>query len=284
MSLILDLLKEKKKGLLLNTAFKKTFGQEAGNNLDKIEPYFVLSTGRVGTKTLSTILKELPELLSFHEPTPKLYSLSKQSYDLEKKGVTEISDVAFLIIRKKHLKLSLFHNQKYIETGPQCTFLAPSIKKALPNTKFIHLIRSPEQVIKSGVNRGWYNGHSHDEFRITPTSESEFFELWEQFSVLEKNLWLWTETNNWIFEFLSNLLPADQYFIRSNDLFSYNEKKLNYLFNFLDTSTVSPKTINKVLSKKLNNNKRFDIEHLDLSSVNGSLLEYYESVKKRAEF
>ena len=48
--------------------------------IKKLNAVFVLSTGRVGTTTLTELLSSLPEVMSLHEPKPLLLDASANAY------------------------------------------------------------------------------------------------------------------------------------------------------------------------------------------------------------
>jgi hypothetical protein len=48
----------------------------------------------------------------------------------------------------------------------------------MPNVKFVHLFRHPGEVVRSGMRRGWYNGHPSDRYRIEPGQHDPMRRLW----------------------------------------------------------------------------------------------------------
>ena len=144
------------------------------DNFDDQHPcVFVLSTGRVGTETLAYLFGLLKNVFSYHEPSPQLFSLSKLAYEMSEiyqtdKNIREVFQTAFLSSRKEILDYSLSCRRGFIETGPDCTFLSRVIFDAIPNVKFVHLVRNHFDVVRSGMRRRWYDGHKFDPSRITP--------------------------------------------------------------------------------------------------------------------
>jgi hypothetical protein len=217
---------------------------------------FVLSTGRVGTETLDAIFQLAGNVFTHHEPAPKLYRLSKSAYENEgQPAAKKILMDAFLTAREDLFEYSSACGKGYIETSPQVTFLAPIILEALPSARFIHLIRDPRDVIRSGMRRKWYDGHSYDKTRITPSPESPEFEKWNQYTPFQKNIWLWSETNLWIDKFLQQAPAGQKLFLRSEDIFTYNQESIARLFDFIGTSTPPQRKLQKILNKKLNAQK-----------------------------
>jgi hypothetical protein len=217
---------------------------------------FVLSTGRVGTETLDALVQPLENIFSYHEPKPTLYRLSKTAYDHgEESLAAQILQEAFLTARTDLLQYSLDCHKGYVETSPQVTFLAPIILKLIPKVQFIHLVRDPRDVIRSGMRRKWFDGHPNDATRITPRPDSPHFANWNQYSPFQKNVWLWTETNRWILEFAAQLPSPKILTIHSEDVFSMKEETIKSLYEFVGTETPSLSKITRLLKRKLNAQK-----------------------------
>lgn len=222
---------------------------------DEYPCIFTLSTGRVGTKTLAALLSMAPNLFAYHEPNPLLYGLSKLAYEYNDASNVlglDILKEAFLVGRKLKFDLALACNRGYVETSPQGTFLAGAIREAVPNVKFIHLVRDPRDVVRSGMRRKWYFNHPFDSTRIVPTVGSRYAPKWESFSAFEKNLWLWTETNGWIQRFLADIPEDRKILIHSEKLFSLDQQVFQRLFAFVHSPIPDVVQIKRILSKRLN--------------------------------
>jgi hypothetical protein len=220
---------------------------------DKHVCLFVLSTGRVGTETLAALLGISVNVFAYHEPKPLLYGLSKLSYECsDNEEVGKVLQESFVVARQELIKRSLECNRGYIESSPQVTFLAPFIQKVIKNVRFIHLVRDPRDVVRSGMRRNWYEGHISDKTRIIPHPDSSAGREWDSYNAFKKNLWLWNETNSWILKFTSGM-PAERILLlRSEDIFGAREDVLRKLFIFAGSSIPSGRKIMQVLGKKLN--------------------------------
>lgn len=220
---------------------------------------FVLSTGRVGTETVSALLGLSREYVVFHEPEPKLYKLGKQCYELQNPEVQQVLiQEAFLLARSQLLERALQLGCGYIETSPQVTFLARIIRDLMPYSKFIHLFRDPREVVRSGMRRNWFNNSENDVSRIAPIGHSSCQINWDSATELEKNIWLWAETNNWIMDFEKEVSTDRFVRINSNDLFNANENTIKSLFSFVNREPPPFSQIDKIMSQKLNRQKRGD--------------------------
>lgn len=223
-------------------------------DLKTVEPcIFTLSTGRVGTKTLAELGNLCSNVLAYHEPAPRLFRLSKYAYQCSGDDqFRTILQEAVHVARHELLTYSVYCDVGYLETSPQVTFLAPIIQKLWPQAKFIHLIRAPQDVIRSGMKRDWYAGGVADPTRITPLHRPDFFDAWPNYSPLQKNLWLWAETNRWISEFCSTLPANKTLLLRSEDIFNHEIKALEQFYRFSGNDLPSTQALEKILAKQLN--------------------------------
>jgi len=215
---------------------------------------FFLSTGRVGTQTLASLFAQVRTLYSYHEPHPLLYGVSQQAYRTIRSfsEVDQLLTESFIACRQDLLLRAWQHERGYLESSPQVTFLAPVIHQLLPQTQFIHVIRNPGDVIRSAMRRGWYDGHSYDRTRISPRSDDPLSECWSSFTPFQKNVWLWSETNQWIADFCETLPPEQRLLLRSEDIFASVLETIEQLFAFLNQPTPIPKTIQRILGQQLN--------------------------------
>lgn len=214
---------------------------------------FTLSTGRVGTETLAGLYSLAGNIIAYHEPRPLLFKLSKLSYEYSGNSDARlILNEAFKLARADLLSHSLDRKKGYIETSPQATFLAPIILDIIPNARFIHLVRNPKDVVRSGMRRKWYAGHRFDNFRLGPLSNSSIAPSWNNYDPFKKNLWLWAETNRWIADFCATV-PADRtLLLHSEDIFGNDEEAVSKLFTFIGAPAQRKRTISRVLGKKFN--------------------------------
>ena len=187
---------------------------------------FTLSTGRCGTMTLARVLNQHPQIIALHEPFPRLIRISARAY-LEPDS--ELMELIIKIAREDYIEAS---NQKgciYVETANRLTFFSYAIRKAFPQAKFIHLVRHPVRVIKSGIRRRWYCGHPWDAGRIFPKSMHCDGRLWTELSPSEKVAWNWVETNRFIFDFLQGIPEKQKFFLRLEEI----DSRISSIWDFL---------------------------------------------------
>lgn len=241
-------------------------GQSLALEMTAITPcVFVLSTGRTGTKTVAALLNLSKGAFVYHEPTPKLYPLARKAYDHANHPLAlEILEAAVLTARQDLWSYAAAAHLGYVETSPQVTFLAPVLLKLMPHARFIHLLRDPRSVVRSAMRRQWYAGHRNDPFRIVPRLETEWAALWQQLTPLQKNAWMWQETNAWITHFMSTSLPkAQQLQVHSEDIFRGRPEVLQQLFEFACLPMAPEHRISRILDKKLNAQRTGEFPHPD---------------------
>jgi hypothetical protein len=219
-------------------------------NWENVHPCFILSTGRCGTLLLNRLLLLSPHALAEHRPEPELIRVSRRAYE-EIDQHPEIFEETFKTTREGVVLKAALRNQMYIETNNRITFFAPIIRSVFPNAVFIHLVRHPGDVVRSGIRRNWYSGkHDHDIGRIVPV-RGKFKDRWVELTSIEKIGWLWNETNRFIEDFKANIPGENMLFVKAEDLFS-DPKVTESIYTFLRIDGFKPSAVRKVLKKRMN--------------------------------
>ena len=163
---------------------------------------FVLSTGRVGTDTLTHLLDLARDVDAVHEPGPLFLEEGKRAYQDAplSAGQRRAFTDAYAESRMFALVRASVGHRVYAECSNRLTFLAPLLAEALPRARFIHLYRHPADVVRSGMRRGWYQGHGWDPVRITPRPDDPWAGAWPGWGPFEKNCWSWSATNQFCLE------------------------------------------------------------------------------------
>ena len=138
------------------------------------------------------------------------------------------------------------------ETANRLTFFAYAIRDVFSEAKFIHLVRNPCDVVRSGMDRDWYVRNPWDEGRIIPRSDDPYQEYWETFSPFEKCVWLWQETNRFAQTFLSSLPSERSHILLAEDLFSGDMKVICSVFDFLEIQHPEADLVCGVLDRREN--------------------------------
>ncbi|MEX2483400.1 MAG: sulfotransferase [Brumimicrobium sp.] len=247
---------------------RRIFGKKKKNvdlydlrlNLDQVSPVIFLSTGRCGTKWIDTVLSEDDTIVSLHHPIPVMRHQAKLAYSFEFNKATEnekeLLKELFLAGREDLILQSKKVGKELIITDSRTTFFAEIICELFPKAKFVHLHRHPGEVVRSGLRRKWYASNDQSELnRITPIKSNELAKKWSSFDLIEKNAWLWNETNDWILKLFSKIPDSQKHTISFND---WNEELLSELFAFCGVR-MDKSQISKKLSKKINSQKSVSV-------------------------
>ena len=213
--------------------YKASFFELRANDFkDLPAPIFFLSTGRCGTNWFTVLLSNDRSLKVFHEPRPNMGVQGRIAYELYTRSDFQPEDnVANLLReivltgREQSIRYSYKSQRRFVETNNQISFLAPAIFNLFPEAKFIHLNRHPGEFVRSAMRRNFYN-NTDDIKRIVPVESDPAYIGWEKFSPVEKNSWLWTETNSFIEKFKSTLPAESHLYFDFNKLDEGNIQKL----------------------------------------------------------
>jgi hypothetical protein len=201
-----------------------------------VRPCFVLSTGRSGTLFLNRLLLRSPSAYAVHQPRPELIRASRRAYE-EIARTPDLFAETFKSAREELVHQAAQRGKVFIETNNRITFFAPVMRSVFPRAVFIHLVRHPGDVVRSGIRRGWYSGrHSHDPGRIVPLA-GEMQGRWANLNQVEKIGWLWNETNRFVEEFRSTLSTGDCLLVRAEELFT-DVQVAQRIFEFVQVQPV----------------------------------------------
>lgn len=170
--------------------------------------FFVLNTGRAGSKTIAQTLSQAPDCLCLHEPEPRLIeeSVRYRYADLP------LDDVVDLLRRTRPTP-----NDAEVrgESNNRLALVVPALTEAFPIAKYLWLVRDGRNVVASAMQRGWYGGADRgpdanlwhrwrlqgDQIGAVPA------DTWASWDAFERNCWLWRYTNDLIHQ---DLAAADQ--------------------------------------------------------------------------
>ncbi|MBI4707246.1 MAG: hypothetical protein HY761_04910 [Candidatus Omnitrophica bacterium] len=157
--------------------------------------FFVLSSGRSGSRTIATALNSFSNCTCFHHPEPELVIEATQYYygEYPEEQVAEV-------LRSTRVKKSI--NKIYGEVNLQLSLLVPVIEKVFPSAKYIWLIRDGRDVVASMYYRGWFDPddpkvpEEWKKGRLQGDRTGDFpLQEWEQMNRFEKCCWLWKKYN-----------------------------------------------------------------------------------------
>ena len=216
-----------------------------------VEATFVLSTGRCGTKLLSELLDAAGGAAVHHAPRPELVRVSRLAFENVADNPALYEEV-FRTAREELLHQAVRYGKAYVEPNNRVTFFAPVIAAALPDSKFVHLIRHPADIVRSGIRRNWYLGsHAHDLGRIVPPPGSDAAQGWDAKDQIWKIGWMWQATNAFIDDFARSVDDHRVLRVRAEDLFS-DEKTAAELLTFCGVEPPPPSTLRAILQRPVN--------------------------------
>jgi len=202
--------------------------------------------------TLAKLLDTIEQIVAFHEPYPLLL--------LERKNArTEIysrkAKYKRIFIQSRWVALFKAYRQKklYAETSARLTFFAPVIAELMPNAKFIYLHRNPEEIVRSGMRRGWYIDHPADFARITPVSEEPDFKDWKSRDQFSKICWYWDAYNRFSLRFYEEIGKDRILRIKASELFK--GAAVQDIFDLISVKPPAEEEVDQVLNIKLNAQK-----------------------------
>ena len=249
----------------------------------KNEVLFVVGTGRCGTKFLHEVYKKEKNVVSTHERYPLMEAFQRYCtwYGLE------VDRGGFLNVLKTGISEDLRRKRFSVESSAYLSFDIDFLAENL-NCKVLMMVRSPEKVVNSYVNKGWYDldyvqhnpnialgfqgyeyGH-HNFSRIAPIGGS--FNEWKKLGRVGKLSWLWAEFNRKVLQVSQNISSERFKVMRLEDLDFGGYVSLCDWAGI--DSTLTLKQFDKLVSKKPNSiPARFSSQ--DWSSNDRDQFEYY---------
>jgi hypothetical protein len=193
----------------------------------KYTMYFVVSTGRSGTKTLATLLSLTGGCVCMHEPFPQLI-MESSAY-----RYGTISDVELLDLlretRSPHVDGSI-----YCESNQTLSLIIPLLSEAFPEARFLWLIRNGLDMVASAYAKQWYSGHSenHDRYEDCPPIERAWIDgrirgdqcgdmspdAWRRLDRFRRCCWYWDYVNRTIEDDLTQYAANRFELLRLEDL------------------------------------------------------------------
>jgi hypothetical protein len=214
---------------------------------------FVLSSGRVGSKTLTALFALSSRVRSEHEPDPRLVKASFDAY-LDGPAIAESGSWRALVYaaRDDHVCEANRRGKIYVETNNRLTYLAPALARCFPASKFIHLHRHPYEVVRSGMRRGYYQGHNWDFARVRPRPDEPIAAEWEVLPRLEKCAWFWARINGEARAFLRSLPDGRGLDLPADALFSGDRATIERIFAFVGVELPPKDLVEEVLGRRIN--------------------------------
>lgn len=166
--------------------------------------FFIVSTGRTGTKFFRHFFRRLDRVFACHEPIP----------DFLREGIACAAGkiprekMRRMIERNRRVLLTravLRGSRIYVESNNRCFSLLKPLHAAFPEAGIIHIVRDGRDYVRSGMSRNWYRDQDR-----TPRLKADMFpddpwcKCWSSMERFEKIAWRWQKKDG----FITRDLPA----------------------------------------------------------------------------
>ena len=247
--------------------------------------FFVLSTGRCGTKYLARLLDLAPNATVMHEPPPGCEQINPLAYDLYLKDKNEflnlkVSDFELL---KKHVNIyknvaSDVFGDCYNSIYPFAIPLYQFFNEKKIEIRFIHLVRHPYKCCSSILRvegPAGPRGRTHPNFglRASLLSDSETPEV--------KSSHIWIGINDLIeyeLKFIESKAPGSTCLVRIEDMNRYDN--IHNLFKWLNLSIPDRNVIEKLIADRSDDVRHSHQTRLDKEGIPPITEESMSVIKK----
>jgi len=223
--------------------------------------YFIVSTGRTGTKFLAKSLNSINGVKSLHEPSPQMLKESSRLirfYDNNFRN-TKIRNYIpfdkwygfkFQRTRNKYSK----EYEVYVESNCFLWGILDFVKEKFPESRIIHIIRSPQEFIQSALSKGaHFNSWEHAKhFKvICGVYNNEKEQEWENISPFERAAKYWLKCNRTIRDFGPDLQ------LNFDEIFNTPYEGFKRLLDFIGKTNFEPTELVPSPDKKVNKSKDY---------------------------
>ena len=238
-----------------------TIGKAYDQGWQNMACVFALSTGRTGTQTLAAMLELSPDVMARHEPAPRLVKATFDAFmERGANGWLEKWAPIALAARDDFVLDANAVGQVYVESNNRLTYIAEAMCEAFPASKFIFSHRDPYQVIRSGMQRGAYQGAgmAWNFARIRPRPGERYHGEWESLNPLQKEAWRWAQVNQMAYDFFQTLPEPRRLELPAKTFFDGHESVYRQVFEFVGVSCPPLDEIRKVMGRKMNAQAHFN--------------------------
>lgn len=180
--------------------------------------FFMLGVGRSGTNYFSNFLSQADNAIVYHEPIKEDFTAFVEAHKFPESASEYING-----FRKKHIYeiTSKIDVQIYGETNSALRYHAAALKQAIPEAKYLHLIRDGRDVVRSIMARKHYTNSKQGHHELMPKEDDPLYSKWGTLSRFEKICWLWADGNRQLRQDISQTLYFEK-LINDYDYFHKN--------------------------------------------------------------
>ncbi len=168
---------------------------------DNVQVFFIISTGRTGTKFLASLFNQFEHVIAFHEPRPHFLKLGNDfaaGKISSQKAMNKIERGRRITL--KELKRQDPKIKVYVEANNRLFSLIPVLLTNFKGCKIIHIVRDGRDVIRSEMNRFENRRHPFPRLKATDFPADPYYEKWNDMSKFERVCWWWQKKDKIIYE------------------------------------------------------------------------------------
>jgi hypothetical protein len=195
--------------------------------------FFILSTGRSGSKSIAEFLSLSGQVTCLHEPEPTLVEESRKYLY----GEYDNQEMVSLL---KNTRVPVINGKEYGESNNRLSYIIPALSDAFNDCKFIWLVRDGREVVKSFYSLGWYDDEVSKKsvwtmnFIEAPKTGDMSIAEWGQLDPFARCCWYWTFTNNRINDELFKIDKDNWIFLKLESI----DDSLDSLYQFLGINKI----------------------------------------------
>ncbi len=157
--------------------------------------YFVLCPARSGSKWLVNFVDQATSCRALHDWTLN-HRRTEDGYELDKRtgddflGVVESPNLASALIRQAASHHRSFSPGDVLEANVYLEPFLDELRAQIPDAELIHLHRDGRDVVRSILNRDWYDTPFDRRHRVVPIPE------WDELNQFERACWYYRYTQD----------------------------------------------------------------------------------------
>tara|TARA_R110002050_G_scaffold74150_3_gene159266 strand:- start:1071 stop:1790 length:720 start_codon:yes stop_codon:yes gene_type:complete len=234
---------------------------------------FITGTGRCGTKAIAEAFGGVHEYNVWEGPRIVQYFQEKNP----KKYIFADNEFREYVVDQM---FSDIPTDDFLDSDNSLTHLLDLVYNKFTDAKFILCVRDGRDYVTSAANRNW---HAYSCLDHKPLPNEEYYNEWDNMSIIQKNAWSWVYKNQRCLD-MFKLIPEEQtYIFKVED--SKDDNKLKQLESFvgfeLDIDTLRHKKVNSnnqtnVMPYKADWTEEMKHEFDDIASNLMKKFNYYE--------
>ncbi len=161
--------------------------------------FFIVSTGRTGTKWLSNLLNKTRKAWVVHEPVPGEAYAHREAFEKEESSFYYIKNFRQkeIFLRCRHIFGNSF--ETYGEVNGNLRRHVDALKNIIPNSRIIHLVRNGIDIVRSVITRDAYSDrHPVYNCSFRPLPQDPFYQEWGNMTRFQRICWMWMRENEYM--------------------------------------------------------------------------------------